>query len=239
MLPKSNFHHLLDLITGIPKLLERTEDPRWRNRNSSPSSLILVREQSFDIERGLRRWYVEYELRSNVPPFTKRKPPFLFQSIEKEPLGTESQEALSFVDFGVARMHLFYWAALLLVYTNIQELSRLLSKKAREQENLPNPSSIALGLESLQVEPRMQETGMLIIKSMPYFLSADTRILGPQNVFFPLRIAQRAFSQLMGKEEEVVWCKDIFKELKHRGYPFGELLSGTAWDDIPKLLSGN
>jgi hypothetical protein len=70
---------------------------------------------------------------------------------------------------------------------------------------------------------------------MEYLLSDEMHILGPQNVFYPQRIAMCSFFHGLGPEVE--WCRSVFEEMDGRGYPFGKILGAVEWDDIPRLLS--
>jgi hypothetical protein len=79
------------------------------------------------------------------------------------------------------------------------------------------------------------EEATLIAKSMEYLLSDEMHILGPQNVFYPQRIAMCSFFHGLGPEVE--WCRSVFEEMDGRGYPFGKILGAVEWDDIPRLLS--
>lgn len=45
----------------------------------------------------------------------------------------------------------------------------------------------------------------------------------------------RAF-QICGREDEGKWCRDVFEELDRRGYPFGMMVAGVEWEDIPAFL---
>ncbi|KFY46073.1 hypothetical protein V495_02661 [Pseudogymnoascus sp. VKM F-4514 (FW-929)] len=87
----------------------------------------------------------------------------------------------------------------------------------------------SLGFSSFEIAPT------LIARSIPYLLSPETQTMGPQNVFFPLRTAMHAFSEL-GENREERWCRDVFEELDMRGFPLGNILANVNWDDIPRFL---
>jgi len=167
------------------------------------SSLI---EQSWDYEKNLQEWHHNLVSNSMHPPYAEYTP--LPGDSTVRPL---CPTALSFFTFEVARMHLFYWSALLLIYDNIALLS------------LPPPSlTSAIAIK--------------IAQSIPYLLSSTSHVLGPQNSFFPLRIAMRSFSQL-GLTREEGWCQEVFEELDRRGFLFAKFCVEVEWSEIPTFLS--
>jgi hypothetical protein len=73
-----------------------------------------------------------------------------------------------------------------------------------------------------------------------YLLSEEMQTRGPLNIFFPLSMAMHTFSRKQGEGQrevkEVRWCRLVFEELDERGFPFGRILVGWDWDDIPVIM---
>lgn len=185
----------------MPSIIEQSEIAAGAISFPSTQELTSFLEHSWAIERRLRLWY------RGLIGF----PRILYsehQALSMSPrLRHLSPISLYFPSFDIARMHLFYWAALLLIYSNIRSLQHLLH---------PDLSPTTL-------DPTILLINSKIVQSIPYLLSPSAHIMGPQNVFFPLRIAQHSFSQLTRKEDEEEWCRDVFDELDRRGFPFGKI----------------
>ncbi|KAG9228330.1 hypothetical protein BJ875DRAFT_477767 [Amylocarpus encephaloides] len=219
--PKSDFHHLLDIMARMPGLIERTEltismDPIL----SSPTEMESLRERYWAIERQLRTWYINLVDSSTTPLHSETSPRTIASATpcDLQPLTNSS---LHFPSFEIARMHLFYWAALLFIYNNLT--------------SLPPPSTSLYRFAQVHLQSEIHITATLIARSIPYLLSPETQTMGPQNVCFPLRTAMHAFSEL-GRDKEERWCKDVFEEVEKRGFPFGKILANVKWIDIPRFL---
>merc|ERR1712098_791386 len=89
--------------------------------------------------------------------------------------------SLSFPTFDSARMHCFYWAALLRLYHNISILQ---------------PSASLVHNQSIEV-------ATLIAQSVQYLLSEEMQTRGPLTIFFPLSMAMHTLSrkQVAGERE--------------------------------------
>lgn len=208
-IPKPDFHHLLDIMAEMSSLIEQIETPAVAEGN-------LI-EQTLSFEGRLQTWYKALVAASRDPLYSE------YPSFPTGPsFPSPFPAAIEFRNFEMARIHLVYWAALLLIYNSLYSLHGSL-------DGISTPASLELSILT---------TCTSIAQSIPYLLSPSARILGLQNVFFPLRIAQQSFSQLQGWEREEKWCKDVFDELDLRGFPFGKILSSVAWKDIPSFLSG-
>lgn len=224
MFPKSEFHSLLDIMARIPALIELTE------RLSSESNLIGPTLESVDCLQSnwdlyslLQNWYTELSAKSTESLYFEQPSASFFTHLPRKQLSDIFTSSLHFPTFEMARMHLFYWAALLRIYHNVSILQFLPSVSSRTQQPL--------------VHDGPQDIAKLIAQSMQYLLSQKRHTLGPQNVFFPLRMAMHTFSKDDTNGREVRWCKAVFEELDSRGFPFGKILSECDWDDIPTLLS--
>ncbi|KFY92301.1 hypothetical protein V498_05053 [Pseudogymnoascus sp. VKM F-4517 (FW-2822)] len=222
--PKSDFHHLLDIMARLPGLIERTEltisvDAILR----SPVVMESLRERYWAIECQLRTWYTNL-VDSSATPLHSETPLMTITSATLSDLQPLTDSSLDFPSFEIARMHLFYWAALLLIYTNLT--------------SMPSPSTSLHRLHQDTLRLEIHTTATLIARSIPYLLSPETQTLGPQNVCFSLRIAMHAFSEL-GENRQERWCRDVFQEIDERGFPFGKILANVKWEDIPQLFVHN
>lgn len=207
-------------MAKMPALVEETERiSKDGNSANSDSKRIECLKQNWDIHTQLEDWYHELSKRSTEPLY-KERPASKFCGKMSAELENMFSISLYFSTFEIARINLFYWAALLWIHNNISILQ---------------PSEATLLSRSLKIATR-------IAQSMEYLLSPEMHTRGPQNVFHPLRLAQQVFSMKDAESKEVEgrevrWCRDIFEEVYWRGYPFGKILSSWKWEDIPVLLS--
>lgn len=219
--PKSDFHYLLDIMARLPGLIERTELAISVDAIlCSPAVMESLRERYWAIECQLRTWYSNL-VDSSARPLCSKTSQMTITSATLSDLQPLDDSSLDFSSFEIARMHLFYWAALLLIYTNLT--------------SMPSPSTSLHQFPQDNLHTEIHTTATLIARSIPYLLSPETQTMGPQNVFFPLRTAMHAFSEL-GENREERWCRDVFEELDKRGFPLGNILANVNWDDIPRFL---
>ncbi|TVY41895.1 putative membrane protein [Lachnellula subtilissima] len=210
--PKSDFHHLLDIMARMPGLIEQTEHAISMDAIlSSLTEMESLRERCWAIERQLRTWYINL-VDSSTTPLRSETSPRTIASATLYDLRPLTDSSLNFPSFETARMHLFYWAALLLIYNTLT--------------SIPSPSTSLHQCPQVHIQTEIHTTAMLIARSIPYLLSPKTQTMGPQNAFFSLRIAMHAFSEL-GEDREERWCRDVFKELDKRGFPFGNILPNS------------
>lgn len=220
--PKSDFHHLLDIMARIPSLIERTELAISMDAPlHSPTETESLRVRYWAIERQLRTWYINLVDSSTTPLRSSETSPRTIASATASDLQPLTDSSLNFPSFEIACMHLFYWAALLLVYNNLT--------------SIPSSSTSLHQLPQVHLQSEIHTTATLIARSIPYFLSPETQTMGPQNVSFSLRVAMHAFSEL-GEDKEERWCRDVFEELDKRGFSFGKILANVKWDNIPRFL---
>lgn len=218
---KSDFHHLLDIMARMPDLIERTELALSMDAIlPSSTEMDSLRERYWAIERQLRTWYINLVDLSTTPLLSETSPRTITSATQSD-LQPLTDSSLNFPSFELARMHLFYWAALLLIYNNLI--------------SIPSPSTSLHQFPQVHLQSGIHTTATLIARSITYLLSPETQTMGPQNVFFPLRIAMHAFSEL-GEDREERWCRDVFEELDQRGFSFGRILANVKWDDIPRFL---
>ncbi|CZR61803.1 uncharacterized protein PAC_11700 [Phialocephala subalpina] len=222
-MPKSDFHHLLDIMAKIPTLAEATERiSKESNSQDIDSQWIECLRRNWDVHNQLDNFYEELSRRSTEQLYTET-PATIFCTKSNIELEDIFPVSLHFPTFEIARIHLFYWAALLWIHNNISILQ-------------PSPSSPTTPSQQPLLTCSL-EIATQIAQSMQYLLSPEMHTRGPQNVFHPLRIAQQVFSKKDQDGREVKWCKGVFEEVDARGYPFGKILSGWDWDNIPVLLS--
>lgn len=259
-LPKNDFHLLLDIIAQIPKISAQTDSiTRALDTEAGYSTKILLLKQNWNCHHQLQEWYRQFSDKSHQAMYFERNAASIAARLGRklEPLFPSS---LEFINFEFARIHLFYWAALLITYDNIQTICCSIldnhfinhqstradfyrQLKLNSFSAVSEPTFLAssnLGSQNTFVEDfirvKTYETAKLIVESMEYLLSKERNVVGPQNVFFPLKIAMHGFANESGPE--VVWCKKVLDELDERGYPFAKVLRDTHRDDIPALLSG-
>jgi len=205
----------------MPGLIEQTELAISMDAIlPSPTEMESLRERHWAIERELRTWYINLVDSSTTPLHSEMSLKTIASATlsDFQPL---TDSSLNFPSFEIARMHLFYWAALLLIYNNLT--------------SIPSPSADLHQFPQVHLQSEIHTPAMLIARSIPYFLSPETQTIGPQNACFPLRIAMHVFSEL-GEDKEERWCRDVFEELDKRGFPFGKILANVNWEDIPQYF---
>lgn len=172
------------------------------------------------IQHQLRTWYIDL-LNSSTTPLLSEWSPGTITSETLSDLQPLADSSLDFPSFEVARIHLFYWAALLSIYENLT--------------SMPSPLAPLHRCPQVHLQSEIRTTATLIARSIPYLLSPETQTMGPQNVCFPLRNAIHASSEL-GEYREGRWCRDVFEELDKRGFQFGNILANVKWEEIPRFL---
>jgi hypothetical protein len=208
-------------MARMPDLIERTERAISMDAILPlPTEMESLRERYWAIERQLRTWYINL-VDSSTRPLCFETSPRTIASATLSDLQPLTDSSLNFPSFEIARMHLFYWAALLLIYNNLA--------------SIPSPSTSLHQFPQVHLQSEIHTTATLIAQSIPYLLSPETQTMGPQNVCFSLRIAMHAFSEL-GEDKEERWCRDVFEELDKRGFLFGKILANVKWEYAPRFL---
>lgn len=211
-------------MAQLPGLIEQTELTISVDAILRPPTVIeALRERYWAVECQLRTWYTNL-MDSSAMPLRSETSLMTITSAMLPDLQPLTDSSLDFPNFGIARMHLFYWAALLIIYTNLT--------------SMPSPSTSLHQFPQDDLRLEIHTTAMLIARSIPYLLSPEMQTLGPQNVCFPLRTAMHAFSEL-GENREEKWCRDVFQVIDERGFPFGKIIANKKWEDIPQLFVHN
>ncbi|EXJ93040.1 hypothetical protein A1O3_01596 [Capronia epimyces CBS 606.96] len=235
--PKSDFHHLLDIVAQIPTLIDHTERfDQVSQADISQLDRIELLNQGCELHCQLEGWY--HGLRGkHSKPFYCQQPSLQTWSSPGSDSGPMFSTFLHFRTFEIARMHLFYWTSLLLLYISILKITSSSSPAPGDQgSSSPSLHILPTLIEEKPVRRQALETATLIAQSMEYLLSENMHIRGRLNTFFPLRTAMHVFS-CTGDHKMEGWSLSVFEELDRRGYPFGKILSKWAWDDIPVFLS--
>ncbi|OAL40455.1 hypothetical protein AYO20_00191 [Fonsecaea nubica] len=244
--PKSDLDRLQDIMAQVATLLEKAE--RLRTASTSTAVAATVPERTALVHQGwifhsqLQTWYQRL-VRKHAgcgALYWERPVSARFHL----PVPSVFTTSLQFPTFEIARLHLSYWTMLLLLRTSILSLA--------SRESHPSNTDTDTGAEPPPPPPLEvpeipdHDLATMICKSMDFFLSDDARILGPQNVFFALRVATHVFSRpatttsTAGTPHHlriVEWCRAVFDELDRRGYSLGRILAECPWDEIPALLS--
>jgi hypothetical protein len=230
---------MLDIVAQIPILIHQMELVHRDSQSDMPvAKRMQLLEQGWELHRRLEVWYQELGRKFSKPFYSERPSSLSLLNPTSPDLGYVFPTFLYFQTFEIARMHLFYWTALLLLYDNILRTI----PPSLDPNNLDSPScSLYPIIPSMTgkstVRRQAWETATLVARSMEFLLSEEMHIRGPLNTFFPLRTAIHVFSSVHQHRMES-WCRSVFDELAQRGYPFGQILCGWEWDDIPVFLSG-
>ncbi|KIW09949.1 hypothetical protein PV08_11725 [Exophiala spinifera] len=205
--PKSDLDRLRDMMAQLANLI--AENERLDATADEKRAGIIGRGQ--ELQSQLDTWHGDLTRKHPGPLYYERpsSAPFLSRFASVFPT------ALHFQNFGIARIMVNYWAVLLLLYNGIPAATDEFARRQRQVLDLAR----------------------MIVQSMEYLISDDMRVLGPQTVFFALRLTMHVFTTA-GEPDELDRCREVLEELDRRGYPFGKILSSCAWDDIPALLSG-
>ena len=228
MQPKSDIDQLFDIMAQIATLVEKAAGlNNTTTFDVSHTERVGLLQQGWIFHSQLEDWYQRL-LRKQAGPLYYEQPSsarFLSQ------LPSIFPKSLQFQTFEIARLHLSYWTILLVLYISILTIPF----SSRSDVN-PTSNPVASANNDFTQRQALRLATM-IAQSMEYLLSEEMHTLGPQKVFFALRVAMHVFESTE-EEQEVEWCRSIFEELDRRGYPFGKILCRCEWDDIPALLSG-
>lgn len=244
--PKPDFHHLLDIMTQIPILIHQTEQIyKVSQSNTSIVKQSQLLEQGWKVHLQLKDWYQQLGTRYSEPLYIERPSSLSCPN----PLPTDLEDVfptfLDFQTFEIARIHLFYWTSLLLLYDNLLKTTI----PSRDPNNLDSATSaihptILPTTDRAAIWGHAVDVAKLIARSMEFLLSEERfslseemHIRGLLNTLFPLRTAIHVFSSVHQYKMEA-WCRSVFDGLAQRGYPFGQMLCGWKWDEIPLFLSG-
>lgn len=233
-------------MAQIPILIDETERI---DKVSQPNMCVTRRsellEQGLVLLLQLKNWYQELGRRVSEPFYIERPSSLSWPNPVPTDLKYVFPTFLHFQSFEIARMHLFYWTALLLLYDNIL---RTIPPSPDPNKLNSDSSSIYPAIlpttDTAAVQEQALDTATLIARSMEYLLSEERflfseemHIRGLLNTLFPLRTAIHVFSSAQQQRMES-WCRSVFDGLAQRGYRFGQILCGWEWDDIPMFLSG-
>ncbi|KEF51725.1 uncharacterized protein A1O9_12360 [Exophiala aquamarina CBS 119918] len=237
---KSDFHYMLDIIAQIPILVNQTERVHEVSQsNISVAKRMELLEEAWDLHRQLEVWYQELRKKVFEPLYSERPSSLSWLSPLPPDLGTVFP-TLHFQTFEIARLHLLYWTALLLLYDNIlKTIYPPLDPNDLSSASSSRYPTILLMTNKPAVRRRALETAKLIARSMEFLLleeNQEMHLRGPLNAFFPLRTAIHIFESVQQYRIES-WCRSLFDRLAQRGYPLGQILCGWKWDDIPIFLS--
>ncbi|KIW81894.1 hypothetical protein Z517_04920 [Fonsecaea pedrosoi CBS 271.37] len=247
--PKSDLDRLQDIMAQIATLLEKAERLRTASTTTTaaavPERTALVQEgRTFHSQ--LQTWYQRL-VRKHAgcgALYWERPVSARFHL----PIPSVFTTSLQFPTFEIARLHLSYWTMLLLLRTSILSLALRESYPSDTDTDAAPPSPPSSPPPEVPDLPD-HHLATMICKSMDFFLSDDARIMGPQNVFFALRVATHVFSRAAAAATTttagtphhhlriVEWCRAVFDELDRRGYSLGRILAACPWDEIPALLS--
>ncbi|KAK5043626.1 hypothetical protein LTR84_011340 [Exophiala bonariae] len=244
--PKPEFHHLLDIMTQIPTFIDQAEqvhhDPQ---SNLTRAQRLVLLDQGWGLYLQLKDWYRQLESRHSDSLYTEQPSSLSCPN----PLPTYLEDIFptffNFQTFEVARMHLFYWTSLLLLYDNILKIIPLslspeeinLATSTISPTTLPTTDRAAILGSAVDVAQRIARSMEFLLSEEKFSLSEEMHIRGLLNTLFPLRTAIHVFSTVKQYRPEA-WCRAVFDGLAQRGYPFGQTLCGWKWDDIPLFLSG-
>ncbi|KPI34568.1 uncharacterized protein AB675_11207 [Cyphellophora attinorum] len=238
--PKTNFHALIDIMLQIPAFVDQTDRLDWALQ-SEISALtrpeLLVR--GMELHQQLKDWYGSLGSKSKDPFYVEKRSSLAVPNRIPASLESVFPVFLHFQSFEVARMHLFYWTALVTVSYNILKVagSDLDVRKCSDGTMLPEADVAALRKEALDIAILIARSMEFLLSEERFLLSEEMHIRGVLNTLYPLHTAIHVFSSLQEAEKEA-WCRAVFDGLAQRGYPFGQILSRAEWDDMPALLAG-
>ncbi|OCT44498.1 hypothetical protein CLCR_05814 [Cladophialophora carrionii] len=241
---KTDFHHLLDIMAQVPIFIDQTE----RVHKVSPSDMSggkrwELLEQGWELHRQLKDWYQELTRRVSEPFYIERRCSLSWPDpVPRTDLGNGFPTFLHFQTFQIARMHLFYWTTLLLLYDNIlrtmpASLEPTKLDSASASTSLRMTDKAAIRRQALDVATLIARSMEFLLSKERFLGSEEMQIRGLLNTPFPLRTAIHVFASAQQHAMES-WCRSVFDGLAQRGYPFGQILCGWHWDDIPVFLAG-
>jgi hypothetical protein len=237
---------MLDIMAQIPTLIGQTERVHKVSQSDmSVSKRSELLEQGWELHLQLKDWYQELRRRFSEPFYIERPSSLSWPNPVPTDLEYVLPTFLHFQTFEIARMHLFYWTALLLLYDNILRTippsldpNKLDSASSSIYPTIPpTTDKAAVRRQALDIATLIARSMEFLLSEERFLLSEEMHIRGVLNTLFPLRTAIHVFSSVQQHRMES-WCRSVFDGLAQRGYPFGQTLCGWDWDDIPVFLSG-
>ena len=243
--PKTDFHYLLDIMAQMSSFIDRTERVhKFSQSDMSVATRSELLKQAWELHQQLKDWYQELGTKFSEPFYIERSSSHSLP----DPVPTDLRDVfptfLHFQTFEIARMHLFYWTALLLLYDNILRLAAPSLDTIRPDSvssstypiTLPMADKAAIRRQALDIATLIARSMEFLLSEERFLLSEEMHIRGVLNSLFPLRTAIHIFSSVQQHRMES-WCRAVFDGLALRGYPFGQILCSWEWDDIPVSLS--
>ena len=218
---------LLGLMTSVPALLEAHDALLKADATGTPSlpSKSELLNQCFGLEDRFLEWH--HSTSSYVPNFT-------FSSSET----FQGDTRLTFPNLFIARLHLLYWSALVLLVNTAASLFKSMRQSSSPSSSpglMDGPLSTSIMLQdSLS---KSQRYALSIRQSVFFCLDPDNGIVGKSIVLLPIWIAKNHFQEV-GDGGEVQRCNIILAALGQRDLNFGladhivadgEGLTGVHW----------
>jgi hypothetical protein len=222
-LENRTFHdRLVDLMTGIPTLLERTDIAL-----SIRDPVLAVREQlkmleaCQQIEKALDGWRAGMKKTAGETAMEHKHRdgddyPFKYDFTYENHL--------------FARTQAVYWSCHLVVSDTMHDLQVSLERLIVNSTSLPSAS------ESIHKKSRSYAVN--IAQAIDYFLLPEMGALGADLISFPMGLAYRFFSQ--SQEHDIcAWFGNSLENMKKRGFHIGRFLGAFSAEDSSRRRHGS
>ncbi|KAL6825768.1 hypothetical protein J3E69DRAFT_334991 [Trichoderma sp. SZMC 28015] len=200
--PKSLMQSLLDVISGLPSLLQRL-DAISRSGQEHQKEEIIALYKDFDTQSlRLEDWEAKLKISTN--------PRALWWPVASSP-DQETSFAISyeFANILVANTMSHYWSFLLVIQISRSALLALSKEKEvdvacllKQRATISPENRVALAKD--------------ICQSMRYHLQPEMGLYGPAATLYPINMALQIFRE-ENKMKEVIWCENFISKLETMG----------------------
>lgn len=229
---------LLGLMTSVPILVEAHDallNPNPPAKPSQPPSRSELLTQCFRLEARFQEWHHDT---------TSRLQNFTFTTTSAMLPGSEDENGtrLIFPTLFIARLHLLYWSALVLLL----DTAASLVESMHSNSDLIGPDNYTGGPLSPSSSATLQDSqdkshqyALWIRQSLRFCLDPENGVAGKSMVLLPLWVARNHFQQEAGNGMgEMERCNEILAALGQRDLNFGtdgvtdgegDVLTGVHW----------
>ena len=218
---KDVYQQLYDKGFALAALLEGTDNARLTNENTNISIVSEYLERLSGLDEELNFWYREV-VRESLSPLYWHTQSTSFGCHLKEIVEPRTVPPFAFHTLRLAHIIVTYWALRLILSNTIafacqhvlSTNNRVPSSSFISHQTSQEVETMTFHLLEIHTRSHRLELAKNIIRSMPYCLSDNMGLMGPQKSLFALRTALFALQRYPG--EELKWCRAMYQELDSR-----------------------
>jgi hypothetical protein len=197
----------------LPSIMEAL-DKLDRNKIAERSILIRLLQLCTSLNEQLFTW--GEKLKTEVDHLYWTVPSVADNPADDPVLGRIFPLAFQFPSLTIAQLLLLYWSALILLYSTIQDIQKMLRRQVASGTatqhgfclQVRDRSKICPDLSC----PSSDQIALLannICQSLEYCYHSKNGTFGPQSTIFPLWVARSFYKSQSDRGQELAWCSEL------------------------------